>query len=319
MLCNNPATFPVGLTHVTCSATDMDGDSDPLAVVTSDFDVTVTPLPDTDLSISTVANLGPVAATGPLGAQVSFALPVATDEDGSVAVTCNPPSGSWFAPGTNTVTCSATDLDDTPSTVQTSFTVTVTDTDLAISAGVDPSPVVATIPTGAHVSFDVPVASDEDGSSVVVSCNPGSGSFFLVGKTTVTCSATDNDDSNSPVKTTLTVTVYAFPTVPSAPLNVTASSLDGGALVVFGDPWDTGGYPIDHGNASCTSSNGGDSGSASGVSPITVTGLTNGRTYRCTVTATNQVGTGRRPTSRTMSCPEARPPKTSARIPRCAR
>jgi hypothetical protein len=36
-----------------------------------------------------------------------------------------PPSGSTFPIGTTTVTCAATDTDDTPSTVAASFTVTV--------------------------------------------------------------------------------------------------------------------------------------------------------------------------------------------------
>jgi YVTN family beta-propeller protein len=63
---------------------------------------------DTDLSITPPAN-------------------VTTDADDTSppAAACTPASGSTFAIGTTTVNCSATDSDDTPSTVTTSFTVTV--------------------------------------------------------------------------------------------------------------------------------------------------------------------------------------------------
>jgi hypothetical protein len=45
--------------------------------------------------------------------------------------------------------------------------------------------------------------------------------------------------------------------------------------------------------ATCTSSNGGVAGSATGTgSPLTVTGLTTGNTYTCSVKGTNARGTG---------------------------
>ena len=40
-----------------------------------------------------------------------------------------------------------------------------------------------------------------------VDCVPASGSTFAIGTTTVTCTATDADDSNSPVTASFTVTV----------------------------------------------------------------------------------------------------------------
>jgi hypothetical protein len=60
---------------------------------------------------------------------------------------------------------------------------------------------------GAYVPYDKPVASDEDFSTVTVSCLPASGPF-AIGDTTVTCTATDTDgDANSPVTKTFTVHV----------------------------------------------------------------------------------------------------------------
>jgi Bacterial Ig-like domain (group 3)/HYR domain len=82
--------------------------------------------PDTDLAISTPANIT-VDATGPSGAAVSYTLPQVTDPDDATAPApaCSPAPGATFAIGTTTVQCTATDPDDTPSTVSSSFTVTV--------------------------------------------------------------------------------------------------------------------------------------------------------------------------------------------------
>ena len=52
------------------------------------------------------------------------------------------------------------------------------------------------------------------------------------------------------------------------------------------------GAPITRYNVTCTSSDGGATGTATGhSSPINVSGLTNGNTYTCHVSATNSAGT----------------------------
>lgn len=50
-----------------------------------------------------------VACTDPAGTPVSFVVTATDNNDSSVAVVCNPPSGSLFPAGTNVVTCTATD------------------------------------------------------------------------------------------------------------------------------------------------------------------------------------------------------------------
>jgi len=82
-------------------------------------------LADTDLALHGVPDNSTVNATSPSGAVVSYTSPTVSDEETPPAVTCNHPSGSTFPIGTTTVTCMATDADDTPSTVTASFTVTV--------------------------------------------------------------------------------------------------------------------------------------------------------------------------------------------------
>jgi hypothetical protein len=63
--------------------------------------------------------------------------------------------------------------------------------------------------------------------------------------------------------------------------------------VAFTKPADNGGAPITNYRATCSSSNGGAKGSHEGPkSPITVSGLTAGKTYTCVVQARNKVGLG---------------------------
>lgn len=66
----------------------------------------------------------------------------------------------------------------------------------------------ATTSQGASVTY-VATATDEPGDDPAASvhCDPASGSTFPIGVTTVSCTATDDDDANSPVKATFTVTV----------------------------------------------------------------------------------------------------------------
>ena len=101
------STFPVGTTTVTCRATDHDG-----FVGTASFNVTVTATArDTTPPVFSGVPGSMVAyATGTSGAKVSYAKPLATDAvDGARPVTCTPASGSTFAPGKTTVTCTASD------------------------------------------------------------------------------------------------------------------------------------------------------------------------------------------------------------------
>ena len=87
--------------------------------------------------------------------------------------------------------------------------------------------------------------------------------------------------------------IPARSTVPGAPTIGQATGGNGSASVTFTATAKDGGSPILDYTASCTSSNGGAAGSATGGgSPVVVGGLTNGRSYACTATARNAVGPG---------------------------
>jgi len=96
--------FAVGDTIVTCTATDAAGNS-----VTGTFTVTVV---DSTAPVVTVPS-SPVFETiqGPAGSIVNFDSLVSVSDlvDPAPTLTCAPASGSMFAPGETTVTCTGTD------------------------------------------------------------------------------------------------------------------------------------------------------------------------------------------------------------------
>src|SRR5205807_1651469 len=115
------STFALGHTTVTCSAHDASGNAAP----STTFDVQVRDT--TGPVIQAHANVV-VEAAGPAGATVTYTAPTATDSlDGLVPVSCAPASGSTFALGHTTVTCSAHDAAGNAAAPQT-FDVHVRDT-----------------------------------------------------------------------------------------------------------------------------------------------------------------------------------------------
>ncbi len=140
----------------------------------------------------------------------------------------------------------------------------------------------ATSAAGAAVTFSASATDLVDGP-LLASCSPASGSTFPLGTTSVTCQATDAHDNTG--STSFTITVQ--PVVPNAPTGVSAISGNASATVSFTAPAFNGGSPISSYTVTCGTF------SAGGVSsPITVSGLANGTSYTCTVTASNAVGTG---------------------------
>jgi probable HAF family extracellular repeat protein len=198
---------------------------------------------DTDLGLTGVPANITVNATGQSGAVVTYSAPTAVDEAGdspAPTVSCTPDSGSTFVIGTTTVTCTASDADDTPSTVSGTFTVTVNDTDLGLAGLPANITVNATSPSGAAVNYSAPTALDEAGDSPAptVSCTPGSGSTFVIGTTTVTCTATSADDTPSTVSGTFTVTVNDTDLgLTGLPANITVNATSpSGAAVTYSAP-----------------------------------------------------------------------------------
>ena len=101
----------------------------------------------------------------------------------------------------------------------------------------------------------------------------------------------------SPVNTvigrdTATVTITNTPVIPLAPNAPTVTQIPTGLQVTYQAPTDTGGSTITAYTISCTSPTGTPGSTTAGpqARQVTLTGLTVGATYACTVSASNAVG-----------------------------
>ena len=219
------------------------------------------------------------------------------------------------SPGSFTATGSGSPLIVTGLSNGQSYTFTVRATN-AVGAGSASAPsnavtprTVPGAPTGvsatpgnaqALVSFTPP--SDNGGSQVtgyVVTSSPGSftaagaNSPVVIGGLTngitytFTVKATNAAGNGSPSGPSNAVTPR---TVPGKPTGVTAVPGDGQATVSYTPPSDDGGSAIT--GYTVTSSPDGKTGTSTNGSPVVIIGLTNGRSYVFTVTASNAAGPG---------------------------
>jgi hypothetical protein len=194
--------FPLGETRVSCTAQDAAGNSSKPAFFTVAIRDLTPPrfdLPDSPFTASaTDANGGPVRFTASAYDAV----------DGTLDAQCDPGSGETFPLGRTRVTCTATDKAGNKGTDSFFVLVRFVDTDPP-TLNLPPSPVTGCACydpfTGDYVTWSISAADNVDGS-VDVTCSPASGSFFLVGDTIVSCSATDS--AGNTTSGSFVVTVY---------------------------------------------------------------------------------------------------------------
>ena len=199
MLTCTPASgssFPFGITTVNCNATDGVGNSS-----SGSFTVTVQDV--TAPSLSTPGDIVD-SVNGATSATVSFSV---TSNEGTPS--CTPSSGSSFTLGTTTVNCSATDASGNTGTA--SFTVTVQDT----------TPPTLTLPGNQTVNVNgvsaatvtYSATASDGGTALTPTCAPASGSSFVLGTTSVSCSVTDAAGNTSSGSFTVTVQDTTPPTL----------------------------------------------------------------------------------------------------------
>lgn len=192
----NPSLNLGGGTH-TFTLTVDDGNG---GTATDDVSVTV----NLDVTAPVIADHDDITADsdeGVCGAAVSFGLS-ADDACGIASLTSSPASGDVFPVGTTEVTVTATDAAGNSST--STFNVTVNDVEAPVIADLDDVSSENDLgECGAVVDFDFSATDNCDVTSLVA--DPASGSFFEVGETEVTVTATDAAGNES--VSTFTVTV----------------------------------------------------------------------------------------------------------------
>jgi hypothetical protein len=215
--------FLLGDTGVECSTTDSGGQP-----ATTDFTISVKD--QTNPVVAVPSDIS--ASTGsPGGAVVTYSASASDNVDGALTPNCAPASGTTFAIGQTSVTCTATDTAGNQGSASFHVNVSLLDT----------TPPVVTVPGAMNVNATGPATTVTFSASAVdavdgnrpVSCSPPSGSGFLVQQTTVTCSATDNSNNTGQASFTVTVHDVTAPQL-TVPVDQTAGATSpAGAAVTY--------------------------------------------------------------------------------------
>jgi hypothetical protein len=218
-------SFNVGTTTLMYTSTDASGNAGSCSV-----DITIDD--NTDPVANCPSNITQNQTAGQCGANVNFTIPAATDNCSVMSTSANPASGSFFAAGTTQVTVTA--MDASGNTGTCTFDVTINDTENPTAN----CPGTQTVGNdagqcGANVNFSIPDPSDNC-PGATSSASPASGSFFNVGTTTVTVTATDASGNTNQCMFDVVVNDTENP-LAACPANITTSNTSGqcGANVPF--------------------------------------------------------------------------------------
>jgi hypothetical protein len=171
-------------------------------------------------------------------------------------------------------------------------------TSVVATAGAAQASVAFTAPTSTGSSAITGyTASCVTGTSTAVAVTGTASPIVVTGLSNgslYSCSVTaTNSAGSSAASTAATVTpVASTVTVPGAPTIGAATAGAARATLAFTAPASNGGATISKYTASCVTGTSAAVTSTGTASPVTVTGLTNGSQYSCSVTATNSAGTG---------------------------
>ncbi len=220
------ALFPQGTTTVACVTVDARGlsNSCSFTVTVGDTQAPAIICPDNITADTDAFQCGK--------SNVTYTA-TATDNCPGVGVACAPVSGSTFAKGVTTVTCTAADVSG--NTNSCSFTVTINDTETPASTC--PANITGVADAGACGKTNVAwtVSSSDNCAVTNTVCNPASGSTFTVGVTTVNCGVADASGNTNGCTFIVTITDTEAPTI-TCPANITGVA-DAGACEKTNVTW----------------------------------------------------------------------------------
>ncbi len=269
---------------MTLSPTTLNLGSNPVGVATASMDVTIGNQGTSSLTLSAIsitgANSADFVRTGTC-TPTSTLLPATTC---TITVTFTP-----GGIGARSATLTVTGNDAVTPTRSTSLSGTGISSNPSINLTVNGSGTVSSAPAGIACPGTCS-ASFTPGSAVVLTASPTAGSIL---QSFAGCDATTGLGCTiSPLNASRNVTatfVTSAATTPGAPVIGTAIPGNGQATINFTAPASNGGSPILGYTATCIA---GPFGANGNTSPITVTGLTNGANYSCSVVAINGAGAG---------------------------
>ncbi len=217
-LASNSGPFSVGVHTVIWSATDAANNTGTASQVVTVTDTTV---PALVLPLNLTQE-----ATSAAGAIVNYSATANDIVDGALIPGCLPASGSSFALGTTTVSCSVTDSANL--TASGSFNVTIVDTTAPVVIAPANISIEATGPTTAVVLGTATANDSVSGVLPVFSDNTGP---FTVGVHSITWSATDAANNTGSATQIVTITDIGSPSL-SLPANLTVEATSASGAVV---------------------------------------------------------------------------------------
>ncbi|KAG2483217.1 hypothetical protein HYH03_017915 [Edaphochlamys debaryana] len=211
--------FPVGVNTIICTGTDRYGN-----VGTNTFTATTT---DTQVPVLLMKNITREAIVA-AGDVITFTYNVTDIADPSPVVRCDRATSATYQVGLYPVNCNATDASGNVG-FQTWYIQVVDTTPPVITVPADFAEQANTA-NGAIVDFAADVTAIDNGdTNVAIVCTPASGTEFLFGSTTVSCTATDNFGLTDTDSFVITVVDQVPPTITVPAVFIWEANIYGGA------------------------------------------------------------------------------------------